>query len=371
MPDDSSVSQGGTLAHGLLAWYAEHRRDLPWRRTDDPYRIWVSEIILQQTRVSAAIPYYERLIERFPSVQALASADLAQVLALWQGLGYYARARSLHRAAHLLVARYDGQLPADRESLLSLPGIGAYTASAILSIAFGQDVIALDGNLKRVLARLVDYGDEITLAAAGPTLERHALTLLPSGHAREFNQALMDLGASVCLPGAPLCGACPIAPHCLAKQRGVQHLRPVRAPRSPIPTVDMLAAYINGEDGRWLMVRRLPRGLLGGLWELPSTSLAPQDVGSPMAKLAALLSQELALDAQVGDELLSVTHAYTHFRVRVRVYACRTSCQPVLNKQDTWDALAWLARDELAEHGLTGVTVKILRGIHGPQLRLL
>lgn len=367
MPDDASAPDGMPLAHALLGWYAAHRRDLPWRRTNDPYRIWVAEVLLQQTRVSAAIPYYERLIERFASIEALASADLAQVLALWQGLGYYARARNLHRAARLLVDRYNGQLPADREALLSIPGIGEYTASALLSIAFGQDAIALDGNLKRILARLFDYGGEITQSSAGPILERHARTLLPPGHAREFNQAFMDLGSAVCLPAMPRCDACPIAPYCLARQRGVQQLRPVRARRSAIPTVEMLAAYIARQDGRLMLARRRPQGLLGGLWELPATSVSLQDSESPTAALAELLRHSLGIDTQPGDELLTVNHAYTHFRVRVRVYAVRTCCEPVLSTPEPWDALAWLARDELADHGLTGVTVKILNKLDGLQ----
>jgi A/G-specific adenine glycosylase len=371
MPEGAPLPDVKALARALLAWYAVHQRDLPWRNTSDPYRIWVSEIMLQQTRVAAAIPYYERFLARFPTVQALAEADLSQVLALWQGLGYYTRARSLHRAARMVQAQHGGQLPAERAALLALPGIGAYTAGALLSIAFGQDAIALDGNVKRILARLFDYPGEVNRPAAQPDLERYAEALLPPGQARAFNQALMDLGSLVCLPGAPLCSACPIAAFCLAHQRGVEHLRPVRARRGPIPTVEMRAAYIPRPDGRWLMARRRPQGLLGGLWEFPAFAVAPDDDAPPAHSLAAALRRELGLEAQVGEALFTVAHAYTHLRVRVQVYPCQIAGEPTLLGRDTWDALGWLAQDDLADHGLTGVAVRILERLHGPQLRLL
>ncbi len=365
MPDGFSVHHAAELADALLAWYAVHRRDLPWRRTKDSYRIWVSEIMLQQTRVTAVIPYYERFLERFPTVRALAEAELSEVLALWQGLGYYARARSLHRAARIVVSEHGGQLPADREALLRLPGIGDYTVGALLSIAFGQDAVALDGNVKRILARLFDYAGESSTTAAKRTLEGYARALLPTGRARQFNQALMDLGTSVCLPGVPACGACPIAPYCLARERGVQELRPLRARRGPNPTVQMVAAYLKRDDGRWLIARRRPQGLLGGLWELPTFSV-PSDAGEPLATfLITALQQELHVAAQIGEELLNVAHGYTHFNVRVRVYDCCISGEPALHEHQTWDALHWLAQDELADYGLTGVTVKTLEKLQG------
>lgn len=370
-PTPVAPTGAAQLGRDLLAWYAIHRRDLPWRHTRDPYRIWVSEIMLQQTRVAAVIPYYERFVARFPTVQALAEAELSEVLALWQGLGYYARARSLHRAARAVVERHGGQLPADRAALLALPGIGDYTGGALLSIAFGQDAIALDGNVKRILARVFDYPGEIGRPAAKRELAAHAQALLPPGRARAFNQALMDLGSAVCLPAAPLCGACPIAAFCLARERGTQHLRPVRARRGATPTVTMLAAHIPGEDGRWLMARRRAQGLLGGLWELPVFAVAPDDDTPPAESLAAALHRELGLDAQVGEALFTVAHAYTHLRVRVHVYACRAAGEPELRCDETWDALRWLAEGDLPAHGLTGVAVRILERLYGPQLRLV
>ena len=373
MTDDTPRGHAAELADALLDWYAAHQRDLPWRRTDDPYRIWVSEVMLQQTRVTAVIPYYEHFLTRFATVQALAEAELSEVLALWQGLGYYARARSLHRAARIVVAEHGGQLPADRDALLALPGIGDYTAGALLSIAFGQDAVALDGNVKRILARLFDYDDDIGTTAAQRTLEGHARALLPAGRARAFNQALMDLGTAVCLPGVPACGACPIAAWCLARARGVQEQRPVRTRRGPNPTVQMVAAYAKRDDGRWLIARRRPQGLLGGLWELPSF-VVPADANAasasepPATLLAEALAQELHVGADVGDERLTVAHGYSHFKVRVRVYVCRLSSEPALQEHPTWDALHWLTPDQLADYGLTGVTVKALDQLQGTLL---
>ncbi len=359
------MAEAESLVCALLRWHTAHRRDLPWRRTRDPYRIWVSEVMLQQTRVVAAIPYYERFIVRFPTVQALAEADISEVLALWQGLGYYARARSLHRAARLVMERHGGRLPSERAALLALPGIGTYTAGALLSFAFGQDAVALDGNLKRILARVFDYPDEIHRPAAQATLEGYAQALVPHGRARAFNEALMDLGASVCLPRVPRCEACPIAVYCLARARGLEQLRPVRVRRGAVPSLSMLAAYLPREDGRWLMVRRRPQGLLGGLWELPTFALPPEAQEPLAASLATALYRELGLQAHMGDALFCVAHAYTHLRVQVCVYGGSASGEPALDAHETWDALRWLARDELPAYGLTGVAVRILERLAG------
>jgi len=343
----------------LLGWYRAQRRDLPWRQTTDPYRIWLAESRLQQTQVVTVIPYYLRFLERYPTVQALAAADLDELLALWQGLGYYARARSLRRTAQLICERHSGQVPADRRALLALPGIGAYTAGAILSIAFGQAAAAVDGNVKRVLARWFDLALDSTTPAARRRFDEMTQRLLSPEAPGDYNQAMMELGATVCTPRTPTCSACPLNDVCLAHARGTIAQRPVLPPRRRAPTRALVAAHCVWE-GRLLIVRRPPSGLLGGLWELPNWEL-PTAIAPAMALQTAL--QPHAPAAQVGAPLAVVRHAYTHFAVQVHVLSCTLTA---FDPADTWDAVHWLARDELEHYGLTGVTLKAMR--NGPWL---
>lgn len=355
MTPDSLPPDYAAITTALLAWYQAHRRDLPWRRTTDPYHIWVSEIMLQQTQVSTVIPYYERFLARFPTVAALAEASLDEVLALWQGLGYYARARSLHKAARIVRDKCGGALPANLAELLSLPGIGRYTAGAVLSIAYGQDVPAIDGNVVRVLCRLFDYDGDPRQAEGQATLRRHADALLPRGRAGVFNQAMMELGATLCAPRTPRCDACPLAAHCRARAQGVQERRPIPKERKALPHRRLAAALIERE-GKLLLVRRLPKGLLGGLWELPNAEPA-RDENDEQA-LARALRTSLGLFVQVGNLLGTVEHAYTHFRVTVGVYRCSACGDP--DPGSPWDDHRWLACDELDNYGLTGVTTRAL-----------
>jgi len=351
------------LAHALLAWYAAQRRDLPWRRATDPYRLWVAEVMLQQTQVSTAIPYYARFLARFPGVEALAAAPLDAVLALWQGLGYYARARSLHRAAQIVCAQHGGQVPSDPATLRALPGIGAYTAGAILSIAFGQDEPALDGNAIRVLCRLADYAQDPATTAGKAALRGYAMALLPHGQAGAFNQAMMELGATVCTPRDPRCAVCPLAEPCRARAVGTQLQRPVARARRPSPQRALVAALVERE-GKLLLVRRRPQGLLGGLWELPGGEISAGE-GHAQA-LARALSAELGLQAEVGEPLAIVRHAYSHFRVTVQAHRCTVQGTP--RPAGPWDDARWLALDALTDYGLTGVTHKILAHVAWPRL---
>jgi A/G-specific adenine glycosylase len=338
----------------LLCWYRSQRRDLPWRRTRDPYHIWLSEIMLQQTQVVTVIPYYLRFIERYPNVEMLAASEPDELLALWQGLGYYARARNLRRAAQMICKQHQGRLPATRRELLALPGIGEYTAAAILSISFGQDIAAIDGNVKRVLARLYDLDLDIESPAARRWLAEASTALLPAGQASDYNQAMMELGATVCLPRSPACDVCPLSDVCLARAHDTIPLRPVTTPRRQTPTRELVAAHCVRE-GRLLIVRRPPTGLLGGLWELPSWELAPAE--APASALAAALAGH-AESAQIGAEMALVRHAYTHFAVHVHILACEL---PSFAPGDRWDGVHWLPCEELGAFGLTGVTLKALR----------
>jgi A/G-specific adenine glycosylase len=307
------------LSSALLDWYTHHARVLPWRGRGDSYAVWVSEIMLQQTRVETVIPYFERWMARFPTVQSLAEAPLQDVLALWEGLGYYSRARNLHQAAQVVMAEYNGQLPADANALRRLPGVGRYTAGAIAAIAFGRDEPALDGNLRRVYARLFD----VTEPARSPEGERHLWALaaqnLPPGRASEYNQALMDLGALVCTPRRPDCSHCPVAQHCLALARGVQEQRPVAIPKPAIPHIIVTAAVIR-QDGKILLAQRPHNGLLGGLWEFPGGKV--QDGEDLPTCLKREICEELGAEIEVGSPLGVYRHAYTHFRVTLHAFAC-------------------------------------------------
>ena len=291
----------------LLRWYDANARDLPWRRTRDPYRVWVSEIMLQQTRVEAAIPYYERFLESFPTLQALADAPEERLLKLWEGLGYYSRARNLQKAARQALERF-GALPGTASELASLAGIGPYTAGAVASIAFGEAVPAVDGNVLRVLARFTDDSRDTASPAARREAERALAPVIPRDAAGRFNQALMELGAVVCLPnGAPRCGDCPLSALCLGRAHGTAESLPVRSTRRERRTELWTVLILTDGEGRAAIERRPRRGLLAGLWQFP---LLP---GHAAAREAADLLPALGLHALGKPEPLGpARHVFTH-----------------------------------------------------------
>jgi A/G-specific adenine glycosylase len=301
----------------LLDFYDATRRDLPWRRDSDPYRVWVSEIMLQQTRARAAIPYYERWLARFPDLTALADAEPDAVLAAWEGLGYYSRARNLHRAACIVRDRLGGEVPANATSLRNLPGIGDYTAGAIASIAFGQREPAVDGNVRRVLARLRNIAHP-----DAAKLRTFVAELVPSDRPGDFNQALMELGATVCVPRTPRCDVCPVAQHCLARQHGTQPLHPAPRSAAPIPSFQMGTAAILDPAHRTLLVRRADRGLLAGMWSFPAAELRTRERPASAARRAAL---SLLSAASIGRarHITDIVHTFTHRREIYRVYRFR------------------------------------------------
>jgi A/G-specific adenine glycosylase len=303
----------------LLAWYARNARTLPWRNHPDAYAVWVSEIMLQQTQVDTVIPYFARWMQRFPSLSSLAQATEQEVLACWEGLGYYSRARNLHRAAHQVMEEYGGQIPSIRVELEHLPGLGRYTAAAIASMAFGQDEPALDGNIRRVLARLFN----LSIPARSPAGERRLWELaaqhLAPGHAGDYNQALMDLGATICTPQSPRCLLCPLASLCQALALGVVAERPINLPRRKIPHITVTAGIL-ARDGLLLITRRPSQGLLGGMWEFPG---GKQEPGEELPDcLARELDEELGIRIGVGAEFGVYQHAYTHFRVTLHAFSC-------------------------------------------------
>ena len=308
------------LASDLLAWYAKNQRHLPWRRTRDPYAIWISEVMLQQTRVETVVPFYRRWLRRFPTVTRLARARPQEVLAAWEGLGYYRRSLQLRRTAQIVVREHGGKLPRSVADLRRLPGIGPYTAAALAAFAFGEDEIALDGNLRRVLARLIDLPVDPRTPDGEARLLRHARRHLPSGKASAFNQALMDLAAQVCLPRHPQCQICPLRWTCLARIRGVQEARPVRAQTSPAP-LRIATAGVLRERGRVLIGRRPEGGLLGGLWEFPGGKCWTREAAG--ACLRRELREELGVEVEVGASLGIFRHSYTHFHVTMHAFECR------------------------------------------------
>jgi A/G-specific adenine glycosylase len=321
MTDQLSPDRIASLRRDLLSWYDHHRRDLPWRDQPDPYRVWVSEVMLQQTQVTTVVPYYERFLQRFPALAALAAASLDDVLKAWEGLGYYARARNLHAAARLVVADYEGQLPDSYTELRQLPGFGDYTAGALASIAFGERVPAVDGNVKRVLARLFAVQDDVTRSATARRLRAIAADLVPPDRPGEFNQALMELGATLCTPTSPRCLLCPLNAGCDGLAQGIHESLPVRAPRRERPHYDVTAAVIHHDDGRLLIAQRKTEAMLGGLWEFPGGKCQPGETLPDC--LRREIREELGLEIEVGRHLTTIEHGYTHFRISLHVFECR------------------------------------------------
>lgn len=346
---DNQAQSGVTLGGVLLEWYRRHQRELPWRGHSDAYAIWVAEVMLQQTRVETVIPYFERWMRRFPNVAELAQASEEEVLRLWEGLGYYQRALNLHRAARLIVEQYGGELPRQVEALRRLPGIGPYTAAAIASFAFGMDEIALDGNLKRVLARLSDLEMPLDKKEAQKQLERFAHRHLPQGRSAEFNQALMDLGSEICLPDRPLCETCPLQAFCQAYQRGTVALRPVSLAKGAIPWRVQISAVIT--RGAEVLLRQRPaKGLLGGLWGFPSVFLKEKEAIEMASSIFEPEGLLLRLEGKIGE----LSHAYTHFRLRVEIWRCSLLADPS-------PSFAWVALDRLAEYPMGKVDRQIAR----------
>jgi len=301
--------------------------------------------MLQQTRVDTVIPYFERWMERFPDLEALASASQQDVLAAWEGLGYYGRARNLHKAAQLVVKEYQGRLPEEVHELRKLPGVGRYTAAAIASIAFGANEPTMDGNIRRVLARYFNISEDARSSTGENRLWSLAGQYLPNGHAGEYNQALMELGATICIPKSPDCIHCPLRVGCQARRLGIQELRPVLLPKPAIPHYIVTAAVICRE-GRVLIACRPPRGLLGGMWEFPG---GKQQEGENLpACLEREIHEELGVKVAVGEQIGVYRHAYTHFRVTLYAFSCtllESEPQPIQAVE-----LRWVTVDELSHY---------------------
>jgi len=348
------------LRRSLLAWFRRHARDLPWRRTKDPYCVWLSEIMLQQTRVETVIPYYERFTAAFPTVHDLAAATGDEVLKLWEGLGYYSRARNLHTAAKIVVEQFDGRFPEDAQALQQLPGLGRYSAGAVASIAFGQPVPVLDGNVRRVLTRVFAIGRQADDPELTKALWFLAERLVAPRTPGNFNQALMELGALVCAPETPDCDHCPLRRHCDAHRRGLQSELPLRKGKKSIPHFEVVAAALE-HDGRYLFAKRPTTAMLGGLWELPGGKVK---AGEPHPQaLRRELVEKLGVELEVGDLAATVVHRYTHFYITLYVY--RGSLQAGTPEAREHDELKWLSPGEIGQYALPTSTRKALARIVG------
>lgn len=331
----------------LLNWYQVHQRQMPWRGEADPYKIWVSEVMLQQTQVTTVIPYYKRFLSQFPTVAALAAAPLDDVLKQWEGLGYYARCRNLHKAAQEIVGKYDGSLPQTYAALRQLPGFGQYTAGAVASIAFGEAVPAVDGNVKRVISRLFAIEDDITKKAGRGQIEAHANQLAQTApRPADWTQALMELGATLCTPTRPKCLLCPLgAGLCQAQKQGLADSLPIKPQKKPIPHYDVAAGIIYKSDAKveFLIAQRPLDGMLGGLWEFPG---GKQETDETLSEcLQREIKEELDLEITVGDKVTSVKHAFTHFKITLHAFeATLVSGKPQKIGVADW---AWVRLDQL------------------------
>ncbi len=327
----------------LLAWYRNHRRPLPWRETTHPYPVWISEVMLQQTTVNTVLPFYRRFMERFPDLRDLARSDLHDVLMIWEGLGYYARARNLHRAARIVRDHHGGVVPADLTALRHLPGVGDYIAAAVMSIAFGQPYAVVDGNVKRVLARLLLIEAPVNQPAAHKTFTAAASRLLDVSQPGIFNQAMMELGALICTPRRPACSDCPVKVHCLADRDGRVGDFPKRLQRPPTPLHHVAVGVVFKAD-QVLITRRRLDGLLGGLWEFPGGRV--KDGETPQSACVREIREEVNLRVAIDSRVARIRHAYTHFKIVMDVYRCRYVSGEVRLTGPTDHR--WVQLDELA-----------------------
>ncbi len=325
-----------TWVTALLNWFQLHQRELPWRQTKDPYAIWVSEIMLQQTRVETVVPYYRRFLERFPTVEHLAKAQIDEVLKLWEGLGYYTRAKNLHRAAQVIQQEYQSVFPRSHPEVLALPGIGDYTAGAIMSIAYGQPFPAIDGNVLRVIARLQLIQKDISLPQTKTEVAAFLKGVFPLEQASDFTQALMELGALVCLPMTPKCTLCPIQVHCQAKQRNMQQELPIKSKKT-LPKREKRYLAIIQQGDKILMNKRPMAGLLGGLWEFPGVeSKNKQD-------FVQNFKRQFGLTIIPKVHKLDTSHVFSHRIWEMKVYHSELVSGEVTTAAD----LHWIPVDQL------------------------
>lgn len=354
-----------SFSRRLLQWYDRNARDLPWRRSSDPYHIWISEIMLQQTTVKAVLGYYERWLKEFPDIKTVAEADIGTILKAWQGLGYYTRARNIHQAAQIILSTYDGEVPSDVERLKKIPGFGPYTLAAVLSIAFHKPIPVVDANVRRVVLRLAAIKEN---PGSGFDLKtQNSLSgIISLKRPGDFNQAMMELGATVCRSKEPVCNLCPVRNMCLAFKAGIQETIPQPKTTATI-NIRAVVGLITNNQKEIFIQKRPEKGLLAGLWEFPGGKVETGE--SLTTALKRELKEELDLDPEdltVGQELCSVTHYYTKFRVRLSAFSCKIKegARLVAANEGQWVKLS-----RLNEYPMPSGSAKILdylgSGKHG------
>lgn len=339
----------------LIDWYLNNHRSLPWRKTEDPYRIWVSEAMLQQTQVSTVLPYYRKFLQKFPTIKHLARAESHDVLKVWEGLGYYARARNLHRAAGNVQQQYQGVIPNTWNQFRKLPGVGDYIAAAVLSIAFGLPYAVVDGNVKRVLARLQCITAPLNNSTSTKRFKETAEALKDTQMPGTYNQALMELGAIICKPKHPLCDRCPVQRFCLAYQTKTVAEYPNKKAARQTPQYH-IAIGVVFKNGRVLITQRKPDGLLGGLWEFPGGKIKKGE--SAESACVREIKEEVSLQVAVIDYLAQVKHAYTHFKITMEIFCCNYKSGRV--KRNGPVAHRWIKLDEIDQYALPRANHKFL-----------
>jgi A/G-specific adenine glycosylase len=365
-------NEGEDTAKLALAWYDRHRRKLPWRappgRSADPYRVWLSEIMLQQTTVAAVAPYFAAFVARWPSAESLAEAPIEEIMRQWAGLGYYSRARNLHACARAIVDMHGGRFPDTEAALRALPGIGSYTAAAIAAIAFGRRAVVVDGNVERVVARL--FAIETPLPSAKALIKEKAATLTPDARPGDYAQAMMDLGATICTPRKPLCTLCPLTAGCAARASGAPEHYPRRAAKPERPVRHGTVFFIRREDGMVLLRRRPPNGLLGGMSEFPGTewisSPRPEEGsrGKPVSKDAGAGPDMIpwlrvaAPSARIRKLATTITHVFTHFRLELEIHMVDVPRDLLAPK-----SCRWVPESDLDREALPSVMRKVLKAL--------
>ena len=339
----------------LINWYDACRRPLPWRKVSDPYRIWISEVMLQQTQVKTVVPYYEKFILRFPDVRLLAGADLQEVLKLWEGMGYYGRARNLHKAAGIVVENFQGFLPDDIRMLRSLPGIGDYISAAVSSIAYGKPHAVVDGNVKRVLARLLKIKLPINAQTSKKKFQTSADRLLSTKDPGKYNQAIMELGALVCTPKKPDCINCPVQGICEAFRSNAVKQYPKRVKTPPIPQFRIATGVVR-KGKKILVTRRKPEGLLGGLWEFPGGKIKKGETAE--AACVREILEETHIHVEAVEHLSRIRHAYTHFKIVMDVFICGYMSGRIRLKGP--DDFRWIRPDEIDDYPFPGANHKFI-----------
>ncbi|MDA1478319.1 A/G-specific adenine glycosylase [Bacillus changyiensis] len=327
----------------LISWYEKEKRDLPWRANNDPYKVWVSEVMLQQTRVDTVIPYFENFIEKFPSIKELAEADEEKVLKAWEGLGYYSRVRNLQSAVKEVHERYGGVVPSSKEEFGSLKGVGPYTKGAVLSIAYNQPVPAVDGNVMRVMARILSIWDDIAKPKTKTIFEKVVEAFMAPEKPSEFNQGLMELGAIICTPKSPSCLLCPVREHCSAFQEGCEQELPIKSKKKK-PTLKSLAAVVLTDEEGYVYIHKRPdSGLLANLWEFPNTE-TQKGLKHEREQLAAFLKEKAGIAVEIGPLQGVVEHVFTHLVWNISVFFGK-----VVNKPDH-SYLKKVTKEELEQY---------------------